>query len=141
MCPGYAIGPCGDEIIVAQAVTVDLADSAWQAPVPAALGAVPLVAFVAIRFTEAGHGPVAVPDSGCTCGCTEEARLSWIRDAFRIDVLWKPPAPEGGVRPDICVPRIVPCPPSEPSPYIVLARVTLPAQAHDLLQVDDIADA
>src|SRR5262245_36447921 len=32
VCPGYAIGPHGDEILVERAVSVDVHESAWKAP-------------------------------------------------------------------------------------------------------------
>src|SRR5689334_15695140 len=51
VCAGYAIGPHGDEIVVPRAVTVDIADHVWKAPLDD-----PRRAYVAVRYAEAASG-------------------------------------------------------------------------------------
>src|SRR4029434_5678678 len=137
VCPGYAIDPCGNEIIVPAPVLLDLALAAGQAPNTAATVAVPLVAYVAIRFAETALRPAAVPPAGCTCECDERTTPTRMRDGYHLDVLWQPPLVRGTTF-DLCDARAVPCPPAVGVPYVVLARVTLPADAGTSVATDGI---
>lgn len=115
VCPGYAISPCGDEIEVCAAVTIDLADYVWTRPVhrgkPAA------EAYIAIRAAvdEMNPAPAARPKGA--------ARLC---DSFRIEVLWEVPK-HASVRFDLCVGGVAPCPVLPDPPVVLLAAVILPS--------------
>ena len=125
VCPGYAIGPCGDEIEVMRAQIVDIADYLWSRPV--ALASSPPPAFIAIRYAEEHSRPVPVPSRRCGCEDTAYDK-SRTRDSFDIDVLWTPPSVKD-TEVDLCQPQIAPCPAAPVSPYVVLAAVKLPAAA------------
>lgn len=125
VCPGYALGPYGDEIELCQSVLVDLRDFLWtEPPAGAFIAAPPRRPYVAIRHREQGGRLAPVPQS--TCGCPdpiyEPART---KDGAEAGVLWSRPQELDEV--DICKRQIVPCRPCPPSPWIVLARILLPA--------------
>ena len=127
ICPGYAIGPFGDEILVPCRVLVDLRDWLWSRPTSTGDGT---VAYVAIRFREAAKDPAVTPSRECGCVEPGSVRDTRIADGFRIDVLWARP-PEGTRPPfDLCtdLPFCAPCP---ETPHIVLAGVTLPLDEAD----------
>jgi len=134
---GYALGPYGDEIYVADPVTLDLArcgDGAHTDPCePSRLvtngmgsGAGNTV-FVAIRYFECVAKPVRAMPAGCACD-EQDCEYSRIRDSFEISCLTQePPKPQDS----LCdlLNQVVPCPPppSSLSPWVVLARVDLSA--------------
>jgi hypothetical protein len=124
VCPGYAIGPHGDEILVPRAVTVDLAESLWKAP-----AANPARAYVAVRYAEAERLPVDVEPDACGCTCREAAaRPTRVRDCFAVSVLWEkptPPPPDA----DLCRRGAHPCPRCDDAAEVVLACVDLPHEA------------
>src|SRR5262245_29925077 len=62
-CPGYAIGPYGDEIEVGTPVRVDIREFLWHQPTS---GAKRLV-WVGIRYEEVPRRPMPVSPSGCGC--------------------------------------------------------------------------
>lgn len=133
VCPGYALGPYGDEILVPMRVTIDVHDYLWLLPP----GIHPRLAHVAIRYAEDLVRPTPAPPVGCGCNDTVY-EPSCVRDGFQVDVLWEleqTPARDGV---DICAPRPVPCPECPPSPYVWLACVTLPASESHLLTGDRI---
>lgn len=131
VCPGYALGPHGDEILVGCAVPFDVGAALWQAP------ARTRVVFIAIRADEAAGEPVPVVPAGC--GCPEPAiEPSRVRDGFRIAALWKPPLAVRERVADPCRPGPVACPPCPESPWVPLARVRLPADPEQPLGPEDI---
>lgn len=101
VCPGYVLGPQGDEIVINDCVDVDLQLGApeqpcsvrWPCPPqgempPAREGRRPV--YVAVRHAECFSRPVRVHPSGC--GCDEAAcEYSRVRDSFEIKVLWQLP--------------------------------------------------
>lgn len=119
VCPGYAVGPYGDEIVVSCAPRVDLREWVWSRPSDQHR-----VAYVAIRYGEAAIDPRSVRTD---CGCDDSTtRMSGVREQYRLDVLW--PKPDAGAVPeiDLChdVPDCAPCP---LTPYLILAAVRLPS--------------
>ncbi len=121
VCPGYAIGPHGDEILVGSAVTTDIHESAWKAPTLH-----PAQAYVAVRYAETALAPTWPRPGGCGCGCGDtDPQPSRIRDGFAAEVLWEPPPPPTGEA-DLCHPGRRPCPGCYPSPHVVLACIDLP---------------
>jgi hypothetical protein len=123
VCPGYALGPYGDEIVVPCATLVDLHESLWSRPPDAAR------ALIAIRHAERDGAPVPALPPGC--GCAESiVHDSRTVERPRIDVLWRVPS---GIRPtpfDLCH-DLPPCPPCPESPYVLLASIALPADEGD----------
>ena len=154
VCPGYAIGPQGDEISVAEKVLFDLATGScghepckpWPCPpsTNAAGGRDVRPIYLAIRHAECDSRPVRVHPMGC--GCDEMlCEYSRVRDDFELKVL--PELPESHVeaakldaawfgelqqwaaaahRGPAPVP---PCPGCPDDPWVVIARIHLPAQS------------
>jgi hypothetical protein len=102
VCPGYAIGPQGDEIAIGNAVDFDLATGASKPADPCAnvwpcppTGRMPAPGrnasvYLAVRYTECDSRPERVHPAGC--GCDESScEYSRIRDAFELKVLWELP--------------------------------------------------
>jgi hypothetical protein len=118
VCPGYAVGPYGDDILVSCAPRVDLREWVWSRPSDRQR-----IAYVAIRFAEAAIDP---RDIHTGCGCADSGtRMSAVREQYRIDVLWAKPDAGAQVDVDMCrdVPACAPCP---DTPYVLLAGIRLP---------------
>lgn len=135
VCPGYAIGPYADEIEVQTPALVDVRDYLWRRPHDA--GHPVRVAYVGIRYAEQQVRPVPSQPPGCRCEETiyEPSR---IRDGFQVDVLWKLPGPDDAAGFDVCEQGLAPCPECPESPYVVLARINLPASEGDAITRDHI---
>jgi hypothetical protein len=90
------------------------------------------VIFLAIKYAECNARPVLAMAAGCACEDTA-CEYSRIRDSFEIDCLADLPAshaPDRGA-PSICDivsgQAFATCPPCPTEPWVVLAKVTLPA--------------
>jgi hypothetical protein len=154
VCPGYAVAPQGDEILINDCVDVDLQLGAktdpctvrWPCPpegdMPGAREG-PTIVWIAVRYAECYSRPVRVHPAGC--GCDEMAcEYSRIRDSFEIKVLWK--LPDSHVKavqddmqwcndvhnqPPALLQRrhlfpVPPCPECVLDPWVVLAAVAIP---------------
>lgn len=145
---GYALGPYGDEIYIPEPVFLDLEQCGPGAETDPcdpglllrgnrATGESTL--FIAVRYEECYSRPVRVMPGGCGCEDTV-CETSRIRDSFQIDCLEElPPSHQPGpAGPSICDlltgRAIAQCPPCPTDPWIVLARVTLPASGAPLAQ-------
>jgi hypothetical protein len=157
VCPGYAVGPQGDEICIDRCIDVDLKTGApdqpcsvrWPCP---PVGEVPTVndgratVYIAARYAECFSRPVRVHPAGCGCdetGC----EYSRVRDSFEIKVLWQ--LPESHVKAakddeawcqDVKKGQyaylrqghyfpVPPCPECESDPWVVLATVSFATSA------------
>ncbi len=135
VCPGYAIGPYGDEIFVPRRAPVDTRDSLWLRPI--VLRRPAPIAYVAIRYAEFAVRPV--PANLPSCGCHDAMYVqSRIRDDFKIEILWSLPGRDVPNAFDPCGDNPPPCPKCPTSPYIMLASVMLPASEADPIRVQDI---
>jgi hypothetical protein len=135
---GYALGPYGDEIHVAQAVFLDLekcGPNAMTDPCePGRLRAAPrgvgVTVYVAIKYAECLARPVKAMPAGC--GCEDDpCEYSRIRDSFQVTCLTElPPSHRPPKQPTLCEiisgKLITACPPCPEDPWVVLAEVTLP---------------
>jgi len=129
VCPGYALGPWGDEIDVPSASPLDVREYLWMQPVVSSTTAPPPIAYIGIRYRE--EVATLVPAGAAVCGCDDSASTpSRIRDGFQVSVLWQAPVqlPEP---PSMCDDGVTPCPPCPTSPYVMLARLTLPGNESD----------
>lgn len=155
VCPGYAVGPQGDEIRIDHCVMVDLRLGAtpepctvrWPCPptgdMPGTTGGAPRRAYIAVRYAECHSRPVKVHPGGCGCDDTQ-CEHSRIRDSFEIKVLWTLPESHVNARKDDKAWRaalagmaqdperqlgmpVPPCPECDSDPWVVLATVLLPA--------------
>lgn len=134
---GYALGPYGDEIDVAEAQTFDLArcltTTAGDPCEPSVMGgAAGQRVYVVIKYSECLASPVLAMPAGC--GCDESAcEYSRIRDGFEICCLTQ--LPPSSKPPFICdlitQAKLPPCPPCPDDPWVVLAQVDLPASSGD----------
>jgi hypothetical protein len=126
VCPGYGIGPCGDEILVPKRFAFNLSDYLWMEPVGNSRNRV----WISIEAEETPAAYEAAPESGCcdSCGCDdakqEPARLS---DSFRIVVTWTAPLLRRAVF-DLCSGGAPPCLPCPHTCALPLAMVVLPAR-------------
>jgi hypothetical protein len=136
VCPGYALGPWGDEIDVAAATSIDIRDYLWMQPFVASTAVPTKVVHVAIRYREEAVTPV--PAGGAVCGCDDSVSSpSRIRDGFQVSVLWAAPEPLSAL-PSLCADAVTPCTVCPTSPYVMLARIMLPAGESDLIRSDHI---
>jgi len=153
VCPGYVVGPQGDEIMVPAPVSFDLQLGArnqdpctvtWPCPpIPvAATDNQQQTAWLAIRYTECATRPVRVHPAGC--GCDQlDCEYSRLRDSFELKLLWALPEShvaakqwDVGWRGTIAAGRrqtreftLSPpalCPPCAEDPWVVLATIAIP---------------
>jgi hypothetical protein len=134
VCPGYAIGPYGDEIEIPAPAAVDVRDYLWRLPLDQE--AVTRLAYVGLRYAELEVCPVPITPPGC--GCADPGyKPSRLRDSFQVDILWV--LPESAAEAfDLCDQRLAPCPDCPESPYVVLACISLPASEGDPITADHI---
>ena len=144
--PGYALGPCGDEILVDCAHTVDLRGSGlsgacgdpagdvpdpWCSQVFVPRNPGPL--YVAVKYKELMARPVRVQPAGCGCDDIQCEYSRW-RDGYEIGILTECPkshargsASDAARLEDLIRGPIPACAPCPPDPWVVLARVDLDA--------------
>lgn len=159
VCPGYAVGPQGDEICIDQCIDVDLKTGPQEQPCSVRwpcppIGDVPqdregrATVYIAVRYAECFSRPVRVHPAGCGCdetGC----EYSRVRDSYEIKVLWQLPESHVKAREDDVAwcaevqkttsaklnKRLhsfpVPAyPECESGPWVVLATVSFATSAH-----------
>lgn len=138
--PGYALGPYGDEIYVQEPFCLDLSKCGLKeerdpcdpgrSPTPTRPDTTEL--YIAIKYVECETRPVRVHPAGCACDETT-CEYSRIRDDFKIECLAElPPSHASGSTPPLLCRMInekelPPCPSCPEDPWVVLAKVTLPA--------------
>lgn len=152
VCPGYAVGPQGDEICIDRCIDVDLKTGAPEQPCSVRwpcppLGEPPVVkdgsatVYIAVRYAECFSRPVKVHPAGCGCdetGC----EYSRVRDSYEIKVLWQLPDSHVRARADDetwcdtvknTSPELLkrqhmfpvpPCPECDSDPWVVLATAS-----------------
>ncbi len=130
VCPGYALGPYGDEIIVSCAVRVELGEWLWSRPDATS------VAYVAIRYAETAGAPRMYRVAECDCD-DRKTRQSRTSEKYRIDVLWSRPDPGATPDVDLCH-DLPPCSPCPAIAYVLLAAVQLPADEATTIMRPDI---
>ena len=102
VCPGYAVGPQGDDILIDDCVLFDL-KTGLQPPDPCTVkwpcpptGEMPStesgrnLVYLAVRYAECYTRPVRVHPAGCGCDETS-CEYSRVRDAFELKLLWQLP--------------------------------------------------
>ena len=101
VCPGYGIGPCGDEILLDTLLRFNLNEYCWTRPLRVHTER----AWIGLEATleQAAYAEGIGPACGCGCGCDYADGLQvsrWV-DAVKVVVSWTPPpsAPTGF---DIC---------------------------------------
>jgi hypothetical protein len=132
VCPGYAIGPYGDEIQVSCRAPVDLRDWIWSQPSPKSTHA-----FVVIRYLQTAGAPRSHRTAECDCD-ERRTRPSRLADSRRIEVLWDLPSAIPPMKTDICAGEAPGCAPCPPDPHVTLARVQLPGDEGTWVVAADI---
>ena len=131
---GYALGPWGDEIYVAEPVCFDLTTCVDSLPDPCEPNQPPKPVppqsgkvYLAIRYVECETRPVRIHPLGCACDDTL-CEYSRIRDDYEIACLTEPPPSEPPrlLCELLAEGHLAACPPCPVSPWVVLAQVTLP---------------
>jgi hypothetical protein len=135
VCPGYGIGPCGDEVFIHKRFRFNLRDYLWTQPVDSQTHR----AWIAI---EASEDPVAYePAPGPACGCgggEPREKVSLLGDGFRIVVSWAPPlllytsALHRSLF-DVCDGAAPPCPACPDTCGLPLASVAVPSANEPIL--------
>jgi hypothetical protein len=163
VCPGYVLGPHGDEIAIGDDVYYDLDTgqsegidpcvTSWPCP-PSGTQPYPgrsEPVFLAVRYAECNARPQQVSALGCGCD-DRSCEYSRTRDAFELTVLWD--LPESHKQAALAdkawaqtlieanrgegPPPVPPCPECADSPWVVLARIKLPAAKGDALHAQAI---
>jgi hypothetical protein len=121
VCPGYGVGPCGDEILVERRFLFNLRDYLWTRPV----GVSGKRAWIAIEASAEGAAYEAAPAAGCCGGAHPSDETSCLADGFRVTVSWTPPVlTSQGF--DVCSGATPPCPVCPETCGLPLASVALP---------------
>jgi hypothetical protein len=149
VCPGYAVGPQGDEIFIDRCIEFDLKTGESEQPCTVRWPCPPTgevvvndnraTVYIAVRYAECMSRPVRVHPAGCGCdetGC----EYSRVRDSYEIKVLRELPQSHVKAKKDDeawCAtvmqaeePRrlhtfpVPPCPECETEPWVVLATVS-----------------
>lgn len=163
ICPGYAIGPQGDEITVADPMHFDLASGAgdcepcqpWPCPPSTSDRGKEQrqPVFLAIRHAECDSRPVRVHPMGC--GCDEMlCEYSRVRDDFEFKVLHELPASHADAMQadlewaaqfkawksakDRSAPPVPACSACPPDPWVVLTAIRLPDKPATAITAADL---
>lgn len=124
VCPGYAIGPYGDEIEIRERALVDIRDFLWSAPAPSFTTFLRLRrVFISVRYQDRPDLLTTVPPPPCSCDEPVFAP-SRIGDGYDLAILWSLPLTTPVQ--ELCK-GTSDCPPCPDSPWLPLASVILPA--------------
>lgn len=125
MCPGYALGPCGEEIVVAAPVVIDVSEALWRLP----RDEEPEIAWICLQYAEEPGVPMWTSQRRCRGG-TERLEATRIIEGYELAVLWHPPD-DGRDDSGLCSVGSPPCPTAPKDRCVPLARIRLPASQGD----------
>jgi hypothetical protein len=149
--PGYALSPLGEEIILEECATIDVA-TALETPDDR-----PVTLFVAVRYAERLTRPVPMPNRG---GDECPSEFSRIRSSYKLDILnvlpqshaqtaaaqlawqatwkyWVTANGPGGANRELRGLPVPPCPPRPVDSWVVLAAVRF-VKVDKALRIDAI---
>ena len=123
VCPGYGVGPCGDELFLNRQLVFNLRDFLWMRP----LDADSELALVQLEIAEIPEAYEARASSGCGCGCGCEDGLqaSKLADAPRITIAWSRSI-SFAAGATLCSGKPLPCPVCPGSCALTLGSIALP---------------
>jgi hypothetical protein len=125
LCPGYGIGPCGDEILVPCPYRFNLRDYLWTRPMGQFTGNTVWIAIEAVEYAE-DFDPIARHACGCGSNGVEAYHATRMADGFRVVVSWTwPILRRAGF--DLCSGGAPDCPPCPEICALPLASVSLPS--------------
>jgi hypothetical protein len=138
ICPGYGIGPCGDEILVQRQFRFNMRDFLWTQPIGVSISR----AWIAIEAVEDAAAYETAPEISCGCDCDGPRELiSRLVDGFRVVISWTPPVLDSGGF-DVCSGVTPRCPECPASCGLPLASVGLPPvhQSIDQSAIENLGD-
>lgn len=109
---------------------VNIEDYVWFRPEPVfSFFVVPVYAYVVLRYQDWLDCIQALPGGACECKdpVYVESRTG---DGYRAGVIWTPP--EKPSDSGICKPHSPPCPPCPDSPWVTLAKITMPQSGNPI---------
>jgi hypothetical protein len=137
VCPGYALGPCGDEIYVPDPVDFDLTPITQQLAQPSCANPGMAAAFtetgllsLVIRYAECQTRPVRTLPAGCACD-DSACEFSRIRDGFEIRCIAQRTVSDKQAPPTLCeingdiTHQLPPMPAAPSSDWVQLASIQL----------------
>jgi hypothetical protein len=132
ICPGYALGPYGDEIELPAPAQVNVEDFLWFKPDPVpGIAVIQPVAFVVVRYQDWFDDLTVVPNLSCRCD-DPEYLPERIGDGYQAGVIWTAPptasSTDRTATTGVCRPESLPCPPCPDSPWVYLAAIRLPGR-------------
>lgn len=140
ICPGFILTPQGDEIYIASEAIFDVAGCLVTSGDPCAFArpCPPITrrtanarqaVYLAVRYVECEARPVRIAPVGCSCD-DAQCDYSRLREAYEFCCLdTPPPASQGWGCDHLCHGDVLACPDCPPNPWVLLAKVTLPASA------------
>jgi hypothetical protein len=149
ICPGYLLTPQGDDILIRQPATFDIADCTLSGGDPCAFARpcppvsrralVARTLYLAVRYIECEGRPVRLPGDRCGCGCGDggggggghvRCEYSRIQDGFELCCLSDLPSTHLAADPEcdaLCQGTLLPFDADAAvDPWVVLATVSLP---------------
>jgi hypothetical protein len=127
VCPGYGIGPCGDEILVQSPVRFSLKDLLWTRPLDNRSDR----AWIQIEACEDPAASQSAPDAECGCGYGgASARISHPANGVRITIAWTQPLEPRGEF-ELCSGATPPCTACPETCGLTLASVLVPPSGAD----------
>lgn len=151
VCPGYVVTPQGDEILIAAAVTFDLANCgvtsddpcAYARPCPPITRRAQEIRRIhlAVRHIDCEAHPVRVAPVGCSCD-DAQCEYSRIRDGYELCCLTELPDTHTEEPPGcaalFAADAVLPLPTASSNPWVVLATIDLPAVENEQVAVIDL---
>jgi hypothetical protein len=136
ICPGYGVGPCGDEVSLLKAFPFDMRDYLWMRPANSESDRV----WISIETNpdslllgsppagDCGCGCQQDRHCGCSCGCRGSQIVSTeVSGQFSIVVSWTSPPALFQPSFDLCSGDVPPCPLCPDVCVLPLAILDLPA--------------
>ena len=125
VCPGYGVGPCGDELLLNRQLGFNLRDFLWTRP----LDADSEQAWVQLEVGEIPSGYEAAGAAGCGCGCgcgcDDSLQASLLYDEPRVTIAWSQP-PTFVAGNTLCSGGPLACPVCPESCALTLGSIALP---------------
>jgi hypothetical protein len=125
VCPGYGVGPCGDELLLNRQMGFNLRDFLWTRP----LDADSELAWVQLEVVEmpSAYQASVASGCGCGCGCDDTMQASQLADVPRITIAWSQPLMFAAGN-TLCSGKPLACPVCPESCALTLGSIALPRQ-------------
>lgn len=123
VCPGYGVGPCGDELLLNRQLAFNLKDYLWTQP----LDVDSEQAWVQLEVVEipSAYEARVTSGCGCACDCDDIMQPSLLADVTRITIAWSQPITFVN-RNTLCSGKPLPCPVCPASCALTIGSIALP---------------